>query len=46
VRIDATSHLKIFNMETTVLIICYIIMFIAGFVAGFDYAKNKYNKSK
>lgn len=33
-------------METTVLIICYIIMFIAGFVAGFDYAKNKYNKNK
>lgn len=33
-------------METTALIICYIIMFIAGFVAGFDYAKNKYNKSK
>ena len=31
-------------METTVLIVCYIIMFIAGFVAGFDFAKNKYNK--
>lgn len=33
-------------METTVLIICYIIMFIAGFVAGFDFAKKKYNKNK
>ena len=33
-------------METTVLIICYIIIFVAGFVAGFDYAKSKYNKSK
>ena len=31
-------------METEVLITCYIIMFIAGFVAGFDYAKNKYSK--
>lgn len=31
-------------METEVLIICYIIMFIAGFVAGFDFAKNKNSK--
>lgn len=31
-------------METTVLIICYIIMFIVGFVAGFDDAKKKYSK--
>ena len=31
-------------METTVLIICYIIMFIAGFITGFDYGKTKYSK--
>ena len=31
-------------METEVLIVCYIIMFIAGFVAGFDFAKNKNSK--
>ena len=31
-------------METEVLIACYLIMFVAGFVAGFDYAKNKYSK--
>lgn len=33
-------------METTELIIYYIIVFIAGFIEGFDFAKKKYSKSK